>query len=384
MKKIFLFILIFSAVTSIYVGFHLFVAFIFNVPFSLSSDLSPTIYFVGGGIGIFTILCQMIGHFYHRSPIYPLYLLSSVMIGLALYGFLTSVAVGAILVPCMVMNVGVNSTSFMMALRVILVCGTVVPVLAGLVNARFMRVSHVDVPLPHLRGKPVKVGFVSDVHLGLLVGRKRLEKIISVLESEKPRMIFIGGDLFDTNPGNIPQLRPLLARIAEIAPTYAVTGNHEFINGVEDCVAFMDELGMTVLRNRAVTDERSGIQIIGIDDASGQSMFDSTDYDLEKQVGELVPDKPKVFLNHPPQDFRKAAELGIGLELAGHTHGGQLWPFGYITRMIYKDGDRGLVKKKGAYLLVSMGAGTWGPPIRTGSYSEINILKLVPGKNHTS
>jgi len=376
--RVFLFILIFLIVTTIYVGFHLFIAFIFTVTFSIDANLSTTIYISAACIGISTILCQIIGHFYHRSPMYPLYLLSSVMIGLALYGFLASVAVGAILVPCMIIGVGASSTSFMMVLRVILVCGSVVPVLAGLVNARFMRVTHVDIPLVHLRGKPVKVGFVSDVHLGLLVGKKRLEKIISVLESKKPDMIMIGGDLFDTNPRNILHLKSLLSRIAEIAPTYAVTGNHEFINGVDDCVHFMEELGMTVLRNRAVTDEKTGIQIIGIDDASGQSMFDSIQYDLEKLVGGLDPGKPILFLNHPPQDFKKAAEIGVNLELSGHAHGGQLWPFGHITKLIYKDGDRGLIKKNGAYLFVSMGSGTWGPPIRTGSYSEIAILNLVP------
>ena len=380
-SRVFLFIVIFLAVTAIYTGFHLFIALIFTITFSIPSNLTPAIYITAAGIGISTILCQIIGHFYHRHPMYPLYLLSSVMIGFSLYGFLTSVAVGAILVPCMIMDIGESSTSFMIVLRIILVCGSVIPVLAGLVNARFMRVTHVEIPLKHYEGKPVKVCFISDVHLGLLVGRKRLEKIISALESEKPDMIMIGGDLFDTNPKNILHLKSSLTRFAEIAPTYAVTGNHEFINCVDDCTAFMEELGMTVLRNRAVPDEKTGIQIIGIDDASGQSMFDASEYDLEELVGGLDPGKPIVLLNHPPQDFRKVAELGIGLELSGHTHGGQLWPFGYITRMIYKDGDRGLVKKNGAYLFVSMGSGTWGPPIRTGSFSEVVMLKLVPVSN---
>ena len=126
--RVFLFILIFLIVTTIYVGFHLFIAFIFTVTFSIDANLSTTIYISAACIGISTILCQIIGHFYHRSPMYPLYLLSSVMIGLALYGFLASVAVGAILVPCMIIGVGASSTSFMMVLRVILVCGSVVPV----------------------------------------------------------------------------------------------------------------------------------------------------------------------------------------------------------------------------------------------------------------
>ena len=380
-SRVFLFIVIFLVVTAIYTGLHLFIAFIFTITFSIPSNLSSAIYISGAGIGFLTILCQIIGHFYHRYPMYPLYLLSSVMIGFSLYGFLTSIAVGSIRVPCMIMGIGESSTSFMIVLRIILVFGSVVPVLVGLANARFMRVTHVEIPLKHYAGKPVKVGFISDVHLGLLVGRKRLEKIISALESEKPDMIMIGGDLFDTNPKNIHHLKSLLNRLAEIAPTYAVTGNHEFINGVDDCTAFMEELGMTILRNRAVTDEKTGIQIIGIDDASGQSMFDAFEYDLEELIAGLEPGKPIVFLNHPPQDFKKAAELGIGLELAGHTHGGQLWPFGYITRMIYKDGDRGLVKKNGAYIFVSMGSGTWGPPMRTGSYSEVAILKLVQEAN---
>ena len=378
--KILFFVLIFLIITTIYVGFHLFIAWIITITFSLNAYSSCVAYITSAFIGLFTIIAQIISHFYHRKPILPIFLISSILIALTLYAFLTSITVALIMIPSKITGIWDNWTFLPFIIRCIMVGGTMIPALSGLVNARFLRVKRIEIPMKNLSGKPVKSAFISDLHLGLLVGRRRLERIITVLKSEKPDLILIGGDLFDTKPNNIPRLIEILIQIPRIAPTYAVTGNHEFINGIDECVSSMKKIGFTVLRNRAVTDKKTEIQIIGVDDSSGQSPYNSTGYSLEKLLVDLDPCKPVIFLNHSPLDFLKAAELGIGLELSGHTHGGQLWPLGYITRLIYKDGDRGLVTRGRSHLYVSTGGGTWGPPVRLGAASEISILNLISGK----
>jgi len=378
--KILFFVMIFFIITTIYVGFHLFIAWIVTLTFSLTAYQSFVAYLIAIFIGLFTIIALIISHFYHRWPILPITLISSILIGLTLYAFLASIAVALIMIPCKIIGVWDDWTFLPMVLRGVLVGGSVIPVLAGFVSARFLRIKRIDIPMKNLRGEPVKLFFISDLHLGLLVGRRRLERIISQLESEKPDLILIGGDLFDTKPKNVPRLTKILTRIPLIAPTYAVTGNHEFINGVDECVNCMEEIGFTVIRNRAMTDENTGIQIIGVDDSSGQSPYTQTEYSLEKLLSTLDSRKPIIFLNHSPLDFFKVVELGIGLELSGHTHGGQLWPFGSITRLIYKDGDRGLITKGNSHLYVSMGGGTWGPPMRLGAPPEISILNLISAK----
>ena len=374
------FIVIFLIITAIYVAFHLFIAWIFIMTFSLKGDSSSLIYITSVFIGLFTIIAQIVSHFYHGRPVFPIYLLSSLLIGMTLYAFLTSLAVGLILIPCHITGIWSNWTYLPYVLRGILAGGIIIPVLAGLVNARSLRIRRIEIPMKNLHSEPVKVVFVSDLHLGLLVGRRRLERIISALMSERPDLVLIGGDLYDTRPRNIAQLTEILKRIPIIAPTYAVTGNHEFINGIDECVSSMKEIGFNVLRGRAVMDKKTDIQIIGVDDSSGQSPFTSTGYSLNKLMAELDPGKPIIFLNHSPLDFLKVRKLGISLELSGHTHGGQLWPLGYITRLIYKDGDRGLITRGSSHLYVSTGAGTWGPPLRLGTSSEISILNLISCK----
>jgi len=372
--------MIFFIITGIYVGFHLFIVWILTMTFSLTGDQSFVAYLSSVFIGLFTIIAQIISHFYHRRPMLPIYLISSILIALTLYAFLASIAVALIMIPCKITGIWIDWKFLPIVVRGAHVGGAVIPVLVGLVNARFLRVTKIEIHMKDLRGEPVKLFFISDLHLGLLVGRRRLERIITVLESEKPDIILMGGDLFDTRPGNIPYLTKILTRIPRIAPVYAVTGNHEFINGIDECVSCMEKIGFTVLRNRAVTDKNTEIQIIGVDDSSGQSPYTQTGYSLEKLSADLDVCKPIIFLNHSPLDFSRAAELGIGLELSGHTHGGQLWPFGYITRLIYKEGDRGLITKGGSHLYVSNGGGTWGPPVRLGAPPEISILNLIPGK----
>ena len=379
-SRVILFLVILLTITCVLIVVCLFIAFIFASVFSLSGHFANDIYYLAVGTGLFTIFTQILGHVYHRWPIFPIYLLSSIGIGVILYGFISSLIAGHFLLVVVILNIDYHPDSFTIPLKLFLVGGTLIPIVYGLVDARLLRVTEQNIPLNRLKGRSVTIGFISDLHLGLLVGKRRMKKILSVLTNVKPDLIVIGGDLYDTKPKNIAHLDKLISSIPRIAPTYAVTGNHEFINGVDECVAAMEGLGIMVLRNKMVVDKGTGLQLLGVDDSSGQSAFAPEEYELSDIAADLDLKRPSVFLNHAPLDFKKATSLGIGLELSGHTHGGQLWPIGYVTKLIYKDGDRGLHRRGNSYLYISKGGGTWGPPLRVGASPEMSIMKLIPWK----
>jgi len=368
---------LFLTATALLVGSGAFTTLVYSAVFSQGVEASGILYLISAATVIFTILSQIVCHVYHRRPMFPLYLLSSLCIALLVYGFFTSLIVGAVLLCATLLAEGELPMPLLISLRIILTAGTLGPILYGIVDARVLRVRRIALAIEGMRTRRVRIGFVSDLHLGLLVGKRRLQRVLHELGRARPDIIIVGGDLYDTRPRFIRHLTPLLAEMSRLAPTAAVAGNHEFINGIEECTSHMEEVGMTVLRNRSMAVEKHGLRIMGVDDTSGQSMYGTGETELDELLGSVEPEETGILVSHAPLHFGKAVEYGIILELSGHTHGGQFWPFGLVTRRIYRDGDRGLHRRGDSYLYVSMGAGTWGPPIRVGAPPEMAIITLV-------
>ncbi|MEA3557863.1 MAG: metallophosphoesterase [Candidatus Thermoplasmatota archaeon] len=326
------------------------------------------------GITIYVIVIEIIGHVYHRKVMFPLYLSSTILMGAFFYMFLTSLIAGIVLLPGLA--TGWNTSSIVInALKFIIIGGVFVPMLWGLVEGRILRTKHVSIPLKGYAGKGARIALISDVHIGLLVGKRRLGRILSIMESERPDIIVSAGDLLDTNPKFLQHIAPKLKEMTSMAPSYAVVGNHEFYHGLEDSKLFLKELGFKVLDNRIEKNMGTHLTMIGVDDPSTFNNYDS----YRARIEELVTSAhsgPKILLNHQPIHFKKAAELGVSLMLSGHTHGGQMFPGGLLTRMIFKDGDRGLKRYNGSYLYVCIGSGSWGPPIRVGAPSELIIIDI--------
>jgi len=310
------------------------------------------------------------------------FFLSSMALGIIIYGFIATMITStmyAVLYALGGTMLNTTAGNILLTLHLVLIF---LPVIIGVIRSRKVHLTKDKVPVKGIK-KKIKLGFFSDLHLGLLVGKKRLSWITGIYDKWRPDLLIIGGDLYDTKPANIKGMESRLRKLARIAPAYTVMGNHEFINGVEACTEHILKMGMTPLRNKTIKDERTGLNLIGVDDTGGQSPIHDNSFDARSFIEANCGDKsgsPIIFINHSPLLFGKAAECGIELQLSGHTHGGQMWPFGYITRALFKDGDRGLNRKGSSYLLTSMGAGTWGPPIRTGSRSEIHLIELVPMK----
>ncbi len=247
---------------------------------------------------------------------------------------------------------------------------------AAWLEARNLGVTRLEIPLQGL--PPEMDGFsivqVSDLHYGMLVENGQLMLVVQRVNELKPDLVVITGDLVDEGVSHMEEMAQPLGQLKSRHGVLAVTGNHEYYAGVNRAVEIMKSAGVEVLRNEMKV-LPSGLQFLGVDDPTGSRRTGDPAADLEKQLSRLDRGKPSILLYHQPIYFQKAASSGVGLQLSGHTHGGQLYPIIYISRMIYPR-TPGLHRVGASILYVSRGAGTWGPPMRLGSPPEIVHITL--------
>jgi uncharacterized protein len=214
---------------------------------------------------------------------------------------------------------------------------------------------------------------LSDLHLGGILGRAWLERRVAQVRALRPDLIAVTGDLVDGDVEEVESLLPSLQKLRAPLGVWAVTGNHEFYAGVDRCVGLMERAGFTVLRDRA-QEAAPGLVLAGVDDLTARRQFkldgDPVGRALGSHRGETT-----IYLCHSPLQAEQAAGLGASLMLSGHTHAGQLWPFGYLVRIAYPRID-GRYNLGGMVLLVCRGTGTWGPPMRLFRPSEILQVTL--------
>jgi predicted MPP superfamily phosphohydrolase len=237
---------------------------------------------------------------------------------------------------------------------------------------------HVPVRLRKL--DPVFNGFriavVSDIHLGPLSGRAHTERIVRMINETAPDLVAIVGDLVD---GTVEELGPAAEPLRDLESregTFFVTGNHEYF--VEDPLSWLRELerlGVQPLRNEntAIRRGAAAFDLAGVNDISGASKSDPPDFD--RALSGLDSSRPTVLLAHQPVQVNEAAARGVDLQLSGHTHGGQMWPFHYIVRAA-QPSLAGLSTVDDTQLYVTRGAGFWGPPVRVGAPPDITVLNL--------
>lgn len=251
----------------------------------------------------------------------------------------------------------------------------------GTVEARRLRIERREVPLDRLA--PAFDGFtiaaVSDIHLGPFVDGTDLAGIVAVINDAAPDAVAVVGDLVD---GGVAELGEAAAPLRDlVAPTYFVTGNHEYFSDADDWVAFLPTLGVRVLRNDRDEIRRgaAALCIAGCDDRTAASSgVAGHGYDLDAALRDRDPAHPVVLLCHQPVLVDRAARAGVDLQISGHTHGGQLWPITHVA-LIDQPVLSGLVRVGATWLYVTRGTGFWGPPARVGSPPEITLLTLRAG-----
>jgi predicted MPP superfamily phosphohydrolase len=216
---------------------------------------------------------------------------------------------------------------------------------------------------------------ISDIHIGPLLGRGFAERLTARVNALAPDLVAVTGDLVD---GSVEALRDEVEPFAALAAehgVYFVTGNHDVYSGGEPWVERVRELGLRVLRNERVTiGGAGGFDLAGVDDHRGDWVRGSTE-DLDAALAGRDPSCPLILLAHDPGTFRRAAKLGVDLQLSGHTHGGQIWPFNYLVRLAVPY-VAGLHRVGKSQLYVSRGSGFWGPPMRLLAPAEITEIVL--------
>jgi predicted MPP superfamily phosphohydrolase len=225
--------------------------------------------------------------------------------------------------------------------------------------------------------KPIRVAQISDVHLGILIREGRLGRILEKVTAASPDIFVSTGDLVDGQTDSLNGVGNLLREIKAPLGKYAVTGNHEFYAGLDRSLEFMKQAGFHVLRGEGTSVEGL-ITIVGVDDPAVRGYGPSREVPEKELLSGLPKETFTLFLKHRP-DVEKSAVGLFDLQLSGHAHKGQIFPWTLIVRLVFPQIAGLYDLSSGSSLYVSRGSGTWGPPIRFLAPPEVTVIDLVPG-----
>ncbi|WP_324275187.1 metallophosphoesterase [Blastococcus brunescens] len=218
----------------------------------------------------------------------------------------------------------------------------------------------------------------SDGHLSATYGGRRFERLVELVNAQRPDVVAIVGDLVD---GEVAELREEAAPLADLVSeqgVFFVTGNHEYFVDTNAWLRHLGTLGVDVLRNERVAIGAGGafVDLAGIDDRTAAlSGLPGHGANLDAALDGRDDAVPVVLMAHQPVQVEQAAAAGVALQLSGHTHGGQLWPFDYVIRLD-QPAVEGLSRHGDTQLYVTSGAGYWGPPMRVGARPEVTVIEL--------
>ena len=255
---------------------------------------------------------------------------------------------------------------------------TVSGLIWGFMEASHVRLRTLTIRTPRLAAgsDPIRIVHLTDLHLSLLVGKRHLRRVLSLIERARPDLIVTTGDLVDSPDFHMEQAGPMLAGLEAPLGKYACTGNHEYYRGIAKCAAFYRRAGLLLLHGESIeVDQR--LRLVGVDDPAALRTKQSAFVDEDEALGSRRSSLFTILLKHRP-----AVQTGsvgrFDLQLSGHSHGGQVFPFQLFVRMFHPVlfGLRQL--DQGSQVYVSRGAGTWGPPLRVLAPPEVTLILLTP------
>ena len=315
------------------------------------------------------VAASLLAHRYFNPMIRAIYTIASVWLGLVSFFFLAACACWIVYGAPLLFGVRLEKrTIAAVCFGLCLLAG-----ISAIVNAAWTRVVRVTVKLPNLpaawRGRTAAV--VSDLHLGHVRNSGFLRRIVRKLSSLRPDVLFIPGDMYDGTAVDLERLAIPWAEFSAPLGSYFITGNHEEFTSPGKYLDAVRQAGIRVLENEKIV--LDGLQIAGVDyrDSVNVERFRSIlrQLDLDRNVASIL-------LIHNPNHLPVAAEAGISLQLSGHTHRGQYFPFTAIVSRIYGKYAYGLNRFGDLAIYTSCGAGTWGPPMRLGSNPEIVLIRF--------
>ena len=254
-------------------------------------------------------------------------------------------------------------------------------VFAGFINAANPRVNHYTINIDkEIPAKGLRIVAASDIHMGTLIGPAHVKNLVRMINGQNPDLILLAGDVVDEDIAPVMRydLGSYLEKLSAPMGVYAITGNHEYIGGAESAVAYLSKHGLKILRDTTILINEQ-IYVVGREDKDRGRFAGRPRKAIGDYLKDLDNSKPIVLLDHQPFNLNDAKVINADIQISGHTHHGQLWPFGYITKAIFELSS-GYLKKGNTHYFVSTGFGTWGPPVRTGNRPEIIVIDLL-GKN---
>lgn len=272
--------------------------------------------------------------------------------------------------PAILVN---NYVEFKKYLFIALVSITGIVVLAGHINALNPRVKRIDIHINKKAGamKTLHIAAASDIHMGTLVGPRRTAQLVRMLNGCHADIILLAGDIVDEDLAPVihNDLGRSLVKLKAPLGVFAITGNHEYIGGAEAAVKYLNEHGIRMLRDTSIQINHS-FYLAGRNDRDSRRFSQKERKSIDKVLEGVDFSLPVIMMDHQPFNLQQVADAGVDFQLSGHTHHGQLWPFGYITKAIYEL-SWGYKMKGNTHFYVSSGYGGWGPPVRTGNRPEI-------------
>lgn len=255
---------------------------------------------------------------------------------------------------------------------------TALTIIGGHINTKFIKTKKLDLKIakavPELDS--LNIVLASDIHLGVIVGETHLKKIVDKINGLQPDVILLAGDIIDEDVAPVirnnvgEQLKKLSAKYG----VYGITGNHEYIGGVEPASKYLIEHGIGLLRDSTVFVDKKFF-IVGREDRAISQFTNSKRKQISRLFDAVDKSYPVILMDHQPFALHEAKDMGVDLQVSGHTHYGQMWPLNFITDWVYELAW-GYKQKGNTHYYVSCGAGGWGPPIRTGSRPEIVQIML--------
>ena len=243
----------------------------------------------------------------------------------------------------------------------------------GYLNAKNVRIKELYITIKNKKAVPkkYKIAVASDIHLGTIIGTKRLQNIVNKINSLSPDMVLLPGDVLDEDvtPVIRQNLGELLKTIQAPLGIYSVTGNHEYIGGIQKAVKYLTDHNVIILRDESILID-GNFYLVGREDRAKKGFTGKNRKSLDEIMEDVDTGKPVILMDHQPYNLEEAEKYNIDLQLSGHTHHAQLWPLNYITEKIYEL-SWGYKRKNNTHYYVSCGVGTWGPPVRLGNKPEI-------------
>jgi len=359
-----------SLLVAILLGAHWFLYFSFINFFSFNGNSQKILLGFLIFLGLSFIVSSILSHWNDNIFTRAYYFFSGVWLGVLNNFVLSAILIWLIILLGRFFHLNLNPAILASPIFVIAFFLSIY----GVWNALNPEIKNISVSIPNLpkswQGK--KIIQLSDVHLGHIYREKFIEKIVAKVNKEKPEIVVITGDLFDGMDGNLSSLTKPLDNIQTKKGVFFVTGNHETYLGLENTFTALKNSPIKTLHDEVV--DVSGLKIIGI------SYPDRNEKkDVVKILESLKKDyfgQPNILLYHTPTNISEIKSQGINLELCGHTHVGQIFPFNLITKLIYRGYDHGLFEMGNYTLYTSNGAGTWGPTMRIGNTPEIMVITL--------